>query len=52
MKIMFIFLATVIPRRENLQVISVTQLEKDAILVCYESKFKNLFYFFFLTMTF
>lgn len=31
-------LATVIPRRENLQIISVQQLEKDAILVCYSSK--------------
>ncbi|XP_043482266.1 mitogen-activated protein kinase kinase kinase kinase 5 isoform X1 [Leptopilina heterotoma] len=32
--------ATVIPRRENLQVISVTQLEKDAILVCYDNVIK------------
>lgn len=30
--------ATVIPRRENLHVINVTQLEKNAILVCYDSK--------------
>ncbi|XP_046675812.1 mitogen-activated protein kinase kinase kinase kinase 5 isoform X4 [Homalodisca vitripennis] len=29
--------ATVVPRRENLQIINVTQLEKDAILVCYSS---------------
>ncbi|XP_054281916.1 mitogen-activated protein kinase kinase kinase kinase 5-like isoform X7 [Macrosteles quadrilineatus] len=29
--------ATVIPRRENLQIINVTQLEKDAILVCYSN---------------
>ena len=34
----FIFAATVIPRRENLLVINVTQLEKDAILVCYDSE--------------
>ncbi|XP_015594616.1 mitogen-activated protein kinase kinase kinase kinase 5 isoform X4 [Cephus cinctus] len=32
--------ATVIPRRENLQVITVTQLEKDAILVCYDNVIK------------
>lgn len=31
--------ATVIPRRENLNVISVTQFEKDAILVCYDSEY-------------
>ncbi|XP_075211276.1 MAP4K3-like protein hppy isoform X8 [Lycorma delicatula] len=29
--------ATVIPRRENVNIINVTQLEKDAILVCYAS---------------
>ncbi|XP_014284835.1 mitogen-activated protein kinase kinase kinase kinase 5 isoform X5 [Halyomorpha halys] len=29
--------ATVIPRRENLNIISVSQLEKDAILVCYSN---------------
>lgn len=39
--------ATVIPRRENLNVINVTQFEKDAILVCYDSEyylmnFKNI----------
>lgn len=39
--IMFnIFAATVIPRRENLHAINVTQLEKNAILVCYDSKYK------------
>ncbi|XP_066597544.1 mitogen-activated protein kinase kinase kinase kinase 5 isoform X9 [Prorops nasuta] len=32
--------ATVIPRRENLNVINVTQLEKDAFLVCYENVVK------------
>ncbi|XP_048513550.1 mitogen-activated protein kinase kinase kinase kinase 3 isoform X14 [Athalia rosae] len=32
--------ATVIPRRENLQVINVIQLEKDAILVCYDNLIK------------
>ncbi|XP_043281195.1 mitogen-activated protein kinase kinase kinase kinase 3 isoform X7 [Venturia canescens] len=32
--------ATVIPRRENLQVINVTQLEKDSILVCYDNVVK------------
>lgn len=31
-------LATVIPRRENLNVINVTQFEKDVILVCYDSE--------------
>ncbi|XP_011299997.1 mitogen-activated protein kinase kinase kinase kinase 5 isoform X6 [Fopius arisanus] len=36
--------ATVIPRRENLQVISVTQFDKDSILVCHDNvvKFVNL----------
>uniref|UniRef100_A0A1B6D1M6 Mitogen-activated protein kinase kinase kinase kinase n=1 Tax=Clastoptera arizonana TaxID=38151 RepID=A0A1B6D1M6_9HEMI len=29
--------ATVIPRRENLNIINVTQLEKDSILVCYSN---------------
>jgi hypothetical protein len=37
----FSFTATVVPRRENINVISVSQLEKDAILVCYDSKFYN-----------
>ncbi|XP_034948366.1 mitogen-activated protein kinase kinase kinase kinase 5 isoform X2 [Chelonus insularis] len=32
--------ATVIPRRENLQVINVTQFEKDSILVCYDNVVK------------
>ncbi|XP_011500571.1 PREDICTED: mitogen-activated protein kinase kinase kinase kinase 5 [Ceratosolen solmsi marchali] len=32
--------ATVIPRRENLQVVSVAQLEKDAILICYDNSVK------------
>ncbi|KAK0092753.1 hypothetical protein PV326_000675 [Microctonus aethiopoides] len=32
--------ATVIPRRENLQVINVSQFEKDAILVCYDNVIK------------
>ncbi|XP_076249333.1 MAP4K3-like protein hppy isoform X2 [Calliopsis andreniformis] len=32
--------ATVIPRRENLNVINVTQLEKNAILVCYDNVVK------------
>ncbi|XP_058806140.1 mitogen-activated protein kinase kinase kinase kinase 5-like isoform X9 [Phymastichus coffea] len=32
--------ATVIPRRETLQVVSVAQLEKDAILVCYDKWMK------------
>ncbi|XP_016837570.1 mitogen-activated protein kinase kinase kinase kinase 5 isoform X9 [Nasonia vitripennis] len=32
--------ATVIPRRETLQVVSVAQLEKDAILVCYDNLVK------------
>ncbi|BES89047.1 mitogen-activated protein kinase kinase kinase kinase [Nesidiocoris tenuis] len=29
--------ATVIPRRENLNIVNVSQLEKDAILVCYSN---------------
>ena len=28
--------ATVIPRRENINVVNLTQLEKDAILVCFK----------------
>ncbi|XP_049857167.1 mitogen-activated protein kinase kinase kinase kinase 5 isoform X13 [Schistocerca gregaria] len=32
--------ATVIPRRENLNIVNVTQLEKDAILVCYDKTVK------------
>lgn len=28
--------ATVIPRRENLDIVNVTQLDKDSILVCYD----------------
>lgn len=30
---------TVIPRYDQLNVVSVTQLEKDSILVCYDSKY-------------
>ncbi|XP_076163199.1 MAP4K3-like protein hppy isoform X11 [Ptiloglossa arizonensis] len=33
-------ISTVIPRRENLHVINVTQLEKNAILVCYDNVVK------------
>ncbi|XP_057661325.1 mitogen-activated protein kinase kinase kinase kinase 5 isoform X2 [Diorhabda carinulata] len=29
--------ATVIPRRENLEIVNVTQLDKDSILVCYDN---------------
>lgn len=32
--------ATVIPKRENLNIISVYQLEKDSILVCYDNVVK------------
>ncbi|XP_031356192.1 mitogen-activated protein kinase kinase kinase kinase 5 isoform X4 [Photinus pyralis] len=32
--------ATVIPKRENLNVVDVTQLEKDAILICYDNLVK------------
>lgn len=32
--------ATVIPRRENLNIANVTQLDKDAILVCYDNVVK------------
>lgn len=32
--------ATVVPRRENLNIVHVTQLDKDAILVCYDSTVK------------
>jgi len=31
--------ATVVPRNELMNVRAVTQLEKDTILVCYDSKF-------------
>ena len=31
--------ATVIPRHELMNVVAVTQLEKDTILVCYDSEF-------------
>ena len=31
---------TVIPRHELMNIVSVTQLEKDTILVCYDSKLK------------
>lgn len=29
---------TIVPRHETMKIINVTQLEKDAILVCYDSK--------------
>ncbi|XP_063236828.1 mitogen-activated protein kinase kinase kinase kinase 5-like isoform X13 [Bacillus rossius redtenbacheri] len=32
--------ATVVPRRENINIINVTQLEKDAILVCHDNVVK------------
>ncbi|KAL1516557.1 hypothetical protein ABEB36_000461 [Hypothenemus hampei] len=32
--------ATVIPRRENLNIVNVTQLDKDVILVCYDNVVK------------
>ncbi|XP_065160120.1 mitogen-activated protein kinase kinase kinase kinase 5 isoform X3 [Atheta coriaria] len=32
--------ATVIPKRENLQIVNVTQIEKDSILVCYDNLVK------------
>lgn len=32
--------ATVIPRRENLNIVNVTQLDKDIILVCYDDVIK------------
>ena len=32
--------ATVIPKRENLRIVSVQQIEKDAILVCYDNLVK------------
>lgn len=32
--------ATVIPKRENMNIISVYQLEKDAILICYDNVVK------------
>ena len=35
--------ATVVPRHELMNVQAVVQLEKDTILVCYDSKFKNRF---------
>ncbi|KAJ8867575.1 hypothetical protein PR048_031377 [Dryococelus australis] len=36
----YVFTATVVPRRENINVINVTQLEKDAILVCHDNVVK------------
>lgn len=33
--------ATVVPRHELMNVRAVTQLEKDTILVCYDSKFRS-----------
>jgi hypothetical protein len=36
--VFLLFSATVIPRRENLNVVSVHQIEGDAIVVCYEGK--------------
>lgn len=32
--------ATVIPKRENLNIVSVAQLEKDSILICYDNVVK------------
>jgi hypothetical protein len=32
--------ATVIPKRENLNIVNVTQLDKDSILVCYDNVVK------------
>ena len=29
--------ATVIPKRENLNIVNVTQVDKDSILVCYDN---------------
>lgn len=34
--------ATVIPRRDNLNLICVNQLDKDAIVVCYDNVIKIL----------
>ena len=31
---------TVVPRHELMNIVSVTQLEKDTILVCYDSEYK------------
>ena len=33
---------TVIPRHELMNIVSVTQLEKDTILVCYDSKLQRI----------
>lgn len=32
--------ATVIPRREHLRITKVHQLDKDAVLVCYDSEYR------------
>lgn len=32
--------ATVIPKRENLNIITISQLDKDSILVCYDNLVK------------
>ena len=33
---------TVVPRHELMNIVSVTQLEKDTILVCYDSKLQRI----------
>lgn len=30
---------TIVPRHETMKIVNVTQLEKDAILVCYDSEY-------------
>lgn len=37
---------TVVPRHELMNIVSVTQLEKDTILVCYDSKDEDKYKFF------
>lgn len=37
-KICVVLAATVIPRRENVNVIHVSQMDKDAIIVCYDGE--------------
>ena len=36
-------MATVVSRQNNLNIVNVTQIEKDAILVCYDSKYFQKF---------
>lgn len=36
---------TIVPRHETMKIVNVTQLEKDAILVCYDSMIHLILFF-------